>query len=52
MKDTAGEAKTNSYMMFSYRPLHAYVPVLADQQEIQDIGRNPEDLSEAMNDWD
>ena len=34
MRDTAGEARMNSLVMFFYGPLHMEVPVLADQQEL------------------
>ena len=33
MWDTAGEARTNSLVMFSYGPLHIDEPVLAYQEE-------------------
>ena len=34
MRDTAGEARTNLEVTFSYGPQHMDVPVLTDQQEL------------------
>ena len=36
-RDTAGEARTNSFVTFLFRPLYMDVPVLADQQELINI---------------
>ncbi len=51
MQDTAGEAGTSSYVMYSYgkagRPARTYI-----QQLCKDTGCNPDDLPEAMNDWE
>ena len=56
MQDTAGEARTSSWMMYSYgpptngrakagRPTRTYIQLLCE-----DTGWSPEDLPEAMND--
>ena len=37
MQDTAGGARKNLKVTFSHGPLHMYVPVLADQQELTNI---------------
>ena len=34
MRDTDGEARTNTIVTFSDRPLHMDVPALADQPEL------------------
>ena len=34
MWDTAGEARTNSYVNISYGTLFMYMPVLVDTQEL------------------
>ena len=34
MRDTAGEAGTNSLVMFFHGPLHMVVPVLTNQQKL------------------
>ena len=53
MQDTAGEARTNSLVTFSYGPLRMDVSVLADQQELTynncvDQGWGLEDVSGAI----
>ena len=56
MQDTAGEAETNSYVMYSYGPPHMAVQKQDDQHEhtfsnyVRIRGCCPEDLPEAMND--
>ena len=58
MRDTVGEAKTNSLETFPNRPLHMDVPMLADQQEfiynnsVWKQGIVIQDLPEAMDDRD
>ena len=56
-QDTAGEARTNSSVMYSYGPLHIAKQKQDDQLEhtyiqqlCEDMGCSPEDLPEAMND--
>ena len=58
MWDTAGEVETSSLMMFSYRPpshgrANAGQPAQTYIQQLcEDMGCSPEDLPEAMNDWE
>ena len=52
-QDTAGEARTNSLVMYSYGPLHVAKQKQDDQLEhtySEDTGCSPEDLPEATND--
>ena len=57
MQDTTGEARTSSYVMYSYGPPHMAKQKQDDQLEhtyiqqlCEDTGCSPEDLPEAMND--
>ena len=55
MQDTAGEAGTNSLVMYFYGPPHIAVQKPDDQHEhtfsnCEDTGCCPEDLPEAIND--
>ena len=58
MQDTAGEARTGSLVMYSYGPPHMAGQKQDDQsrtyiqQLCEDTGCSPEDLPEAMNDWE
>ena len=52
-RDTAGEARMNSLVIFFHGPLHMDVPELPDLQEfiyIVDTGRNLEGLPRTMDD--
>ena len=55
-QDTAGDARTNSSVMYSYGPPHmakAGRPVRTYIQQLcEDTGFYPEDLPKAMNDWE
>ena len=51
MLDTAGEIRTNSWVLFPNRLLHMYTPLLANQQKLTfcvDTGCNLEDLPIGM----
>ena len=57
MQDTSGEARTSSLVMFSYGLPHMAEQMQGDQltptyRISEDTGCRPEDLPEAMNDWD
>ena len=59
MQDIAGEAGTNSSVMYSYGPRHMAKQKQDDQLEhtyiqqlCEDTGCSPEDLPEVMNNWE